>query len=180
MRHAVRCSGFVLFLILFLSPSGFTQETLTITTYYPSPYGSYNELRANELRVKQMTVGSAYQSESLADGELLVSGSIGIGTITPRSKLEIVGGGIQIDNDAAACDATKAGTIRYNSGVLEYCNSSSWSSLQILQGTLCGMAVDGVQQMSCLGFNPAVDCPSGYTSFCWAGAGITSCFCSRN
>lgn len=177
MIRAVRCLGFVLFLILFLNSPGFSQETLTITTYYPSPYGSYNELRVN-----QMTVGSAYQSVAIPANSLVVEGSVGIGTITPRSKLEIVGGGIQIDNDAAACDATKAGTIRYNAGVLEYCNSSSWSSVQILQGTMCGMYYNGVVIVSCAGLDPSASCPSGYTQRTWMDSASldVSWSCSRN
>ncbi|RJP28234.1 MAG: hypothetical protein C4533_07100 [Candidatus Omnitrophota bacterium] len=35
---------FLLFLTITLPISGFTQETMTITTYYPSPFGSYREL----------------------------------------------------------------------------------------------------------------------------------------
>ncbi len=178
MNHAARCLGLVLFLILFLNSHVFSQETFTITTYYPSPYGSYNELRVN-----QMTVGSSYQTASgLSDGDLFVSGSIGIGTTDPRSKLEISGGGIQIDNDAASCDATKAGTIRYNSGVLEYCNSTSWTSVQILQGALCGMYYNGVLITSCSGSNPLTSCPSGYTQISWtdSASGDVSWSCSRN
>jgi hypothetical protein len=29
----------------------FAEESITITTYYPSPYGSYNELQSNKLAV---------------------------------------------------------------------------------------------------------------------------------
>jgi hypothetical protein len=40
-------------LIIFLIPSAqlFAEESITITTYYPSPYGSYNELQSNKLAV---------------------------------------------------------------------------------------------------------------------------------
>ncbi|MCM2351478.1 MAG: hypothetical protein NDI69_15755 [Bacteriovoracaceae bacterium] len=34
--------------------------------------------------------------------------------------------GIQIGTDSATCDSTKPGTLRYNSGNVEYCNGSSW------------------------------------------------------
>jgi hypothetical protein len=39
----------VLFLVLSLFAYAFAEESLTITTYYPSPYGSYNELSTNKL-----------------------------------------------------------------------------------------------------------------------------------
>ncbi|WP_408096741.1 tail fiber domain-containing protein [Peredibacter sp. HCB2-198] len=53
------------------------------------------------------------------------SGSVGIGTLTPRSALEVIGG-IQIGNDGLACGASKVGTLRYNSGNVQYCNGTSW------------------------------------------------------
>jgi len=64
-------------------------ETLTITTYYPSPYGSYKELRAN-----QIAIGSAYgdvTANPLVDGNLIVSGNVGIGTTNPGAKLDVRG-----------------------------------------------------------------------------------------
>jgi hypothetical protein len=52
----------------------FAEETLNITTYYPSPYGSYNELR---------TYGNTYLATD--------SGNVGIGTTKPGYKLEVAG-----------------------------------------------------------------------------------------
>jgi hypothetical protein len=52
-----------IFFIFALFSSGFCAEQLTITTYYPSPYGAYTELYVND--------------------------SLGIGTTDPQAKLEI-------------------------------------------------------------------------------------------
>lgn len=67
-----------LFLVssLFIFSLTFAQneESVTITTYYPSPYGVYHELR-----VDQMPIGSAYSNHStypLSDGNLIVAGTI--------------------------------------------------------------------------------------------------------
>lgn len=38
----------VIFIPLFLSPFVYAEENLTITTYYPSPYGTYRELSWGE------------------------------------------------------------------------------------------------------------------------------------
>jgi len=46
----------VLFLFPFFS---FAQENITITTYYPSPYGSYRELR-----VQRLALGENYSISS--------------------------------------------------------------------------------------------------------------------
>jgi len=54
-----------IFFILVLLSFGFCQETFTITTYYPSPYGSYNQL--------------------------YVAGNVGIGTTAPVGKLDVNG-----------------------------------------------------------------------------------------
>ena len=82
---------FVIFLLLFfLSPcSVLAEDTLTITTYYPFPYGVYREMRA-----KRMAIGDNYidnsnytWEESDGDGgeidylaDLVVEGNVGIGT----------------------------------------------------------------------------------------------------
>lgn len=67
-----------LFLVssLFIFSLTFAQneESVTITTYYPSPYGVYHELR-----VDQMAIGSAYSNPStypLSDGNLIAAGTI--------------------------------------------------------------------------------------------------------
>ena len=57
------------FVFTFLPISLLAQETLTITTYYPSPYGSYNELS---------TSGNTYLATTAA-------GRVGIGTTRPGS-----------------------------------------------------------------------------------------------
>ncbi|MHB8155500.1 MAG: hypothetical protein ACYDFR_05585 [Candidatus Omnitrophota bacterium] len=96
-------SIFLISLFLFLcSTFVFAVEEITITTYYPSPYGSYRELRA----VKQ-GIGTTYSSRasvcwdppcpagstnvSVPNPDLLVEGNVGIGVKIPLRKLHVVG-----------------------------------------------------------------------------------------
>ena len=75
-------------------------ETLTITTYYPSPFGVYNELRS-----KRMAIGSNYYDQSQyrpndGDGildsdeiakhaDLIVQRYLGVGTHQPYAELHV-------------------------------------------------------------------------------------------
>lgn len=52
----------------------FAEEKITLTTYYPAPYGVYRELRVN-----QMAIGSNYRNTSLSDGTLIVSDKLDVG-----------------------------------------------------------------------------------------------------
>ena len=117
-----------------------------------------------------MTVGSSYQSVGgLGDGDLFVSGNIGIGTTSPRTKLQIAGGGIQIADDSDACSASKIGTLAFNSGMLQYCDGTNWSVIQMTAGAVCG------------GMDPNVSCPSGFSRVCWVdSSGSPSCTCAKD
>ncbi|GEM_PF-3282231 len=88
MRKFINISGFIVCFVLILFSIGFS-ENLVVTTYYPSPYGSYQELRVN-----QMSIGSAYTNPTtnpLTNGYLFVEGRVGIGKITPTVPLDVVG-----------------------------------------------------------------------------------------
>jgi hypothetical protein len=63
------------------------QEEITLTTYYSSPYGSYKELRAN-----QMSVGVAYTTGSapvtvIPTDSVIISRNMGIGISAPTEEL---------------------------------------------------------------------------------------------
>jgi hypothetical protein len=64
------------FLFLCWHPRPLDSETLTLTTYYPAPYGGY---------VSILTTGNTYLARD--------TGNVGIGTATPAVKLDINGNG---------------------------------------------------------------------------------------
>ncbi|MBI4056934.1 MAG: hypothetical protein HY399_05225 [Elusimicrobia bacterium] len=63
---------YLVFLLLVLFRRELSTEQLTLTTYYPAPYGVYNELR---------TIGNTYLAYT--------SGRVGIGTNSPTGKLQV-------------------------------------------------------------------------------------------
>jgi len=81
----------LLFLIVFLNAVVFAYaqnpampEEIRLTTYYPSPYGSYRELAANRIKI-----GRNFVSQAVRDDDLIIEGNVGIGNAAPQRKLHI-------------------------------------------------------------------------------------------
>ena len=100
MKKMSRIVTLFFFLVLGLGISSIAEE-ITLTTYYPAPYGAYEELRA-----KRMAVGTNYLDASTVtvdDDNLIVEGNVGIGTTNPagaKLKVETSSGvGVHIKSD---------------------------------------------------------------------------------
>lgn len=87
---------FFVFVFGFFSLTRAAEETLTITTYYPSPYGSYNDL--------------------------YVANKLGIGTTSPVAKLDISGGTFHAGSGTGSASYNSIGAI---SGMDDSLSSSS-------------------------------------------------------
>jgi len=90
----------VLSIIFCAYSSTLAEEQITIATYYPSPYGSYNQLLVDKLGVGD---NNSDGSSSLSDipttsGNVWIKGSLGIGTTDTPHKLTI-GSGSMIVKD---------------------------------------------------------------------------------
>ena len=136
---------------LFLFPLlSFAQENITITTYYPSPYGSYRELRVQRLAIgENYSISSQYCWDGVCTNyidddsnpgtptniDLVVEGSVGIGaySIPQGTQLYVHGpattGFIGIDGDTnAGIRITKAGT---SAGIIELGDPAGENNLRI-------------------------------------------------
>ena len=87
----MRC--FLVVLSFFCMCAAFADESITITTYYPSPQGVYKTLKA-----KRVAIGSSYFQQDWVtpgggvipdDVNLTVEGKVGVGTLAPAAQLEL-------------------------------------------------------------------------------------------
>ncbi|MFA4992556.1 MAG: tail fiber domain-containing protein [Candidatus Omnitrophota bacterium] len=81
----------IFYFLVLCAPLVFAQESITITTYYPSPYGSYNALQTSRLGVGDNNADGNLTSADVptTNGDAWFRGNVGIGTITPSAKLQI-------------------------------------------------------------------------------------------
>ena len=119
------------FLLLTFNSLTFGEETVTITTYYPSPYGSYDSVQAYKLGVGDNNSDGSLSSVDVptTTGDVWIKGSVGIGTTDPQTKLD-VSGGVKMGNETT-CSAYTEGTQRYNSvsKQMEFCNGTAWTAV---------------------------------------------------
>lgn len=118
MLENVRVPQCVLFFLLFFFACASAEE-LTITTYYPSPYGVYREMRAN-----QLAVGSGFRTSALSDGYLYVQNRVGIGKSNPGAPLDVTGnivasgsmssGSVSSGTIASSANITASGSVTAN------------------------------------------------------------------
>ena len=80
-------------------------QEVTITTYYPAPYGVYSDMIVTQRQsIGDVNLDGSFNSGDMAVdssgnpmwGSLTVAGNVGIGTTNPgANKLEVVGGPIK-------------------------------------------------------------------------------------
>ncbi len=129
-------------LVWLLSLVCFSQtEQITITTYYPSPFGVYNELQSNKMAVGDTNGDGNLTSADLppANGQLYTARSV---IFKPQLSLPILN--------------VREGEMVYNNSdnKVYYYNGSAWVAQG--SGTVCYTVYNG---------NPGVcpSCPAGWT-----------------
>lgn len=85
---------------------------------------------------------------------LTSTGLIGVGTTNPVSALE-VSGDVKIGNTTDSCDASKEGSVRYNSTTktMDFCDGSSWKSIHGDLGYYGSLKMSGKSNCSWLSAN---------------------------
>lgn len=94
-------------------------------------YGIYINNRATGGTITGSYFG-LYQQD--VNAKNYFGGRVGLGVGSPLAILDVAGtisasGAIQVGTSSLTCGAPIAGAIRYNSGSLQYCNSTTWTTL---------------------------------------------------
>ena len=77
----VKAIFLVVFVVFFCFGVAHAQEEITLTTYYPAPYGEYQKL--------SISGDGSYPAPTDADIDLVVKGRVGIGTASPDYQLQV-------------------------------------------------------------------------------------------
>ncbi len=112
MPRLLRVAGLISIIFLF-SAIVLAAEEITITTYYPSPYGSYGSLFTDKLGVGDNNGDGSFTSADVptTTGYVWIKGLVGIGTMTPGEKLEVNG---NVKALAFIATLAGAGAYKYN------------------------------------------------------------------
>ena len=164
-----------------------TSEAITFTTYYPSPYGSYDQLQAN-----RMAVGNGVGQPSV-DGELQVARSVIFtpqlsagGLTTPKKGEVIYNNSVAAGNPFNYYDGSSLQLFGGGGGTsfTYYCFSSSYGTPQCVNaGGAQGYCPTGYNQVRALGTwgfcGNSVDetyffLPAGTLISCYPGYGLTA------
>jgi hypothetical protein len=89
--------AFLALALLVLTPGDLVTEQLTLTTYYPSPYGVYEELRSTQNTYLSYSGGNTCIGSSSCATKLTVSGAAYIGGNTTVTGSETISGNSQVN-----------------------------------------------------------------------------------
>ncbi|MFA5305772.1 MAG: hypothetical protein WDL99_08960 [Candidatus Omnitrophota bacterium] len=174
MNKKIKILIFQFSFIFILMFSAFGQETVTITTYYPAPYGVYNQFVTQTLGVGDNNNDGSLNGSDAPDpsnaaqaGNVWIKGRVGINTTTPHARLE-VNKTVAFRPQATAPSCIE-GAVYYDQAAkaFKYCNGSSWKGITSTLGSteyvtaMRALSYGGTCAGGSLNNNP-VNCPAGY------------------
>ncbi|GEM_PF-2952875 len=104
MKVFVGSIAFVVCVLSCFSSVYAAQDQVTLTTYYPAPYGEYKSLRTQSAAVGS---SDAYFKANVPPSNLIVEGRVGIGTNNPLSALHVSGSNPAITVKTSLRDAAE-------------------------------------------------------------------------
>jgi hypothetical protein len=124
MFRFLRDTGLI-FSAIFLCSTFVFAEDITITTYYPSPYGSYNSLQINKLGVGDNDGNTSLDAGDVPvnSGEVWIKGNVSIGKTSPEQALDV--------NGTVKATGFQAGTATGYSGTIRVRDSSGTAACNI-------------------------------------------------
>ncbi len=180
-----RITLFSLFLFfIFIAAAYADDDTLTISTYYPSPFGVYNRLQTNSLGVGDNNNNGVLDSGDVppatrgaTNGDVWIAGNvgIGIGATAPTAGLD-VNGNVRIRGGGPG--ANKVLTSDDN-GLATWQSANSTTNIVICPASdpPC-TGREAVCQSYCgmfdLNFDTVTDLYRGSSKTCWSYGGIDS------
>jgi hypothetical protein len=102
--------------------------------------GSYNIMIGYDVRPpsqtasNQLNIGNLIYATSVSTGANLSTGSVGIGTTNPTSKLDLPEGEVRVGTSGSACAPSNAGAIRYADKHLLFCDGGTWRTVSTAGG----------------------------------------------
>ncbi|HEX2842103.1 tail fiber domain-containing protein [Hyphomicrobium sp.] len=122
--------------------------SISAGTFYGFTRTDDNSSGVNWLQVARDVGGS----HTGIDNVVFPNGRVGIGITAPRASLNVSGtisstNAIQVGSSTLTCSASIPGAIRYNGGILQFCNGTSWTSLSAAGGGLEDRIVSGTSSI---------------------------------
>jgi hypothetical protein len=102
--------------------------------------GSYNIIIGYDVRPPsqaashQLNIGNLIYATGIGTAANLSTGSVGIGTTNPTSKLDLPEGEVRVGTSGAACAPSNAGAIRYADKHLLFCDGGTWRTVSTAGG----------------------------------------------
>jgi len=148
------------------------KEELVLTTYYPTPYGDYREMRAERMAVGQnwrsaanvcWEQGKCSSQVTPPETSLIVEGNVGIGTYdVGTAKLAIMGGNVGIGTNEPSTSLDVEGKMRMRQLTVSTDTGDTVATKSYVDASRADYLLGHAGSSWCIGSGCAADVPQGY------------------